>query len=276
MSVIKEFVENAKRVWKSRKNRLKEPENLARKDRLEAEFYDRLAQVRLDDIESSHFRYDPTEEMPSRYRYLYSQLRDVGEKRVLDICCGFGENSVRLAKMGAEVHSIDISPKMIAVTRENAAYNEVGDSIHPSLMSVQGMAYSDESFDYVVGLGALHHLNLDMAGREVKRVLKPGGVGIFLEPRVPFSFLVFLRGLIPIKCYESPGGAQMEDDEITDFVTFFPSMEKQHFMFAEKLIRLPVLRKYGRSLEEFDSRLARYFPGLATLCYWSVVLRVVK
>lgn len=135
MSSIREYIENVKRVWNSRKNRLKDHENLARKDALEAEFYDRLALRFRDDIESLHFQYDPDEEMPSRYRYLYSQLSEVAGKRVLDICCGYGENSVRLAKLGAEVHSIDISPRMIEVTRKNAAYNEVSQGIHPAKMS---------------------------------------------------------------------------------------------------------------------------------------------
>lgn len=275
MSPIGEYIENVKRVWNSRHNRLKDHENLARKDKLEAEFYDQMARRWVEDIESSRFRYDPGEEMPSRYRYLYSQLSDVAGKRVLDICCGFGENSVRLAKMGAEVHSIDISPEMIGVTRENAAYNRVSQNIHPAKMSAQAMAYRNNCFDCVVGLGALHHLNLDMAGREIWRVLKAGGTGIFMEPRVPFSPLIYLRGLLPLKCHESPGGAQLENAETMSFAKIFSSSGKRHFMLFEKLVRLPFMNRHGRAMEEMDSRIASYFPGLNSL-FWSVVIRVVK
>lgn len=275
MSILKEYIENVKRVWNSRHNKLKDHENLALKDTLEAEFYDRLAQRYLEDIERSHFQYDPDEEMPSRYRHLYSQLSDVAGKRVLDVCCGFGENSVRLAKLGAEVHSIDISPVMIEVTRKNAAYNEVSHRINPARMSAQVMSYSDNCFDLVVGLGALHHLNMESAAREIRRVLKRGGTGIFLEPRVPFPFLIYLRGLMPLKCHESPGGAQLENAEINLLSHFFSSVKRQHFMFLEKLIRLPVIQKQGRLMEEIDTRIARFFPGLNSL-FWSVVIKVVK
>lgn len=127
----------------------------------------------------------------------------------------------------------------------------------------------------MVGLGALHHLNLEMAGREIWRVLKEGGMGIFMEPRVPFSPLIYLRGLLPLKCYESPGGAQLENAEITKFTELFSCARIRHFMFLEKLARLPLMHRHGRAMEEMDSRIASYFPGLNFL-FWSVVIRVVK
>jgi hypothetical protein len=114
-----------------------------------------------------------------------------------------------------------------------------------------------------------------MAGREIWRVLKAGGTGIFMEPRVPFSPLIYLRGLLPLKCHESPGGAQLENAETMSFAKIFSSSGKRHFMLFEKLVRLPFMNRHGRAMEEMDSRIASYFPGLNSL-FWSVVIRVVK
>ena len=51
-------------------------------------------------------------------------------------------------------------------------------------MSVQEMPFASNSFDYVVDIGALHHLQLDLAGPEIARVLKPSGKAIFIEPNL--------------------------------------------------------------------------------------------
>ena len=45
---------------------------------------------------------------------------DLNGKRVLDIGCGTGLLSVKLAKMGAEVTGIDISTDMLTVAEQRA------------------------------------------------------------------------------------------------------------------------------------------------------------
>ena len=42
--------------------------------------------------------------------------------------------------------------------------------------------FPDASFDVVHGSGILHHVGPDAGLREVRRLLAPGGVAIFLEP----------------------------------------------------------------------------------------------
>jgi SAM-dependent methyltransferase len=51
--------------------------------------------------------------------------------------------------------------------------------------------------DVVFGIAILHHLDLDLAAREVRRVLKKGGRAIFQEPVRNSKFVRRIHSLIP-------------------------------------------------------------------------------
>ena len=174
----------------------------------------------------------------------------------------------RLAKIGAQVTGIDISSKMIELAQRNAAFNEMDKNISTQVMSVQAMDFADQSFDFVVGIGALHHLNLETAGHEISRVLRKGGKAIFLEPRIPFKWLIFIRSIFPNKCFESPGGAQLTDKEIRIFSEFFSKTKVDYFLFLRKLARFPVLNKLSDHLDKYDTYLINRFPFLKKF-YWA-------
>ncbi len=42
--------------------------------------------------------------------------------------------------------------------------------------------FAEDSFDIVIGASILHHLELDTALAEIRRVLRPGGRAVFVEP----------------------------------------------------------------------------------------------
>jgi len=50
------------------------------------------------------------------------------------------------------------------------------------IMDAHRLEYDDGVFDMVIGQGILHHLELRIVMKEIKRVLKPGGCMVFLEP----------------------------------------------------------------------------------------------
>jgi 2-polyprenyl-3-methyl-5-hydroxy-6-metoxy-1,4-benzoquinol methylase len=109
-------------------------------------------------------------------------LCDIRGLDVLDYGCGMGEESAYLARLGAQVTAIDISPKGIEVANERARRNGLADRISAMVMNCTPTEFPDASFDVVHGLGILHHVGLAAGLAEVYRVLRPGGRAVFLEP----------------------------------------------------------------------------------------------
>jgi SAM-dependent methyltransferase len=101
---------------------------------------------------------------------------------VLDYGCAQGEASLILRRYGAaHVDGIDISP--VAVDQASAAAKEKGvEGVRFQVMDGHALTFDDARFDLVFGIGILHHLDFASASREIARVLKKDGVGIFLEP----------------------------------------------------------------------------------------------
>jgi SAM-dependent methyltransferase len=107
-------------------------------------------------------------------------LGDIAGKDMLDFGCGMGEESVYFAKLGARVTGIDISEVGVASLRQRAAHHRL--DITALEMRADPTSFKDGSFDRIHGLGILHHIGIEPGLAEVKRLLRPGGIGVFLEP----------------------------------------------------------------------------------------------
>lgn len=102
-------------------------------------------------------------------------------KRLLDYCCGNGDDSIFAAKHGANVVGIDISPVSIAHCKQKAIDENVSGSTDFRVMDAEKLEFPDNSFDLVIVYGVLHHLDFPAAMREISRVLEPGGEAICTE-----------------------------------------------------------------------------------------------
>lgn len=97
-------------------------------------------------------------------------------KRVLDYCCGNGEDGVFIAQNGAkEVVGIDISDVSIVNCQELARKNGVEKITSYQVGDAENTGFADNSFDVITEYGALHHLDLEKAFAEMSRILKPEG-----------------------------------------------------------------------------------------------------
>jgi ubiquinone/menaquinone biosynthesis C-methylase UbiE len=98
----------------------------------------------------------------------------------LELGCGTGFFLLNLKQAGVldEGHVTDISPGMVEAARRNA--EALGFGVEGRVADAERLPYDDESFDLVVGHAVLHHIpDVDLAMREVLRVLKPGGRFVF-------------------------------------------------------------------------------------------------
>lgn len=109
-----------------------------------------------------------------------NRLGEVAEKRILDFGCGHGMAAVVLARRGAKVSAFDLSPGYVAEARQRANVNET--IIDFTVADGHALPYADGSFDAIWGHAILHHLDIAVAAREIRRVLRPGGVAVFCEP----------------------------------------------------------------------------------------------
>lgn len=86
----------------------------------------------------------------------------------------------RLKTPVGSVDSINISEAELENGRDMAKGTEVKPAFH--IMDAHKLDFPDASFDVVFGKAILHHLDYAVALDEIERVLKPGGVMVFMEP----------------------------------------------------------------------------------------------
>ncbi len=114
-------------------------------------------------------------------RFILRQMGDIQGKRLLDLGCGAGENSVYFAKKGAHCVATDYSPGMVEVALQLA--DRYGVKIEGRTANAMALEFPDNTFDLVYASNLLHHIpNPEMALKEMHRVLKPGGKACFWDP----------------------------------------------------------------------------------------------
>lgn len=97
---------------------------------------------------------------------------NVHNRNILVPGCGFGEDAIRLALMGANVYAFDISEDSIAIAKKRAALH--GINIKFDIMASEKLIYSDNNFDAVLFVNVLHHVDIRQTMVEINRVLRPG------------------------------------------------------------------------------------------------------
>jgi SAM-dependent methyltransferase len=100
--------------------------------------------------------------------------------RVLELGCGTGYFTREMARSGADIVAIDISPELLEIARANCS----APNVRYEIQNAYELSYPDAVFDSVVGSSVLHHLEVEEALRKIYRVLKPGGTIYFTEPNM--------------------------------------------------------------------------------------------
>ena len=109
--------------------------------------------------------------------------------KVLDICCGTGENSIEVAKNHpkAQIVGIDLSKEMLSFAKKNIARHKLN-NIRVKVGDAIATGFKDKLFDHAIISLVLHEVEEDLADgilSEAKRVLKDEGELIVLEWEIP-------------------------------------------------------------------------------------------
>lgn len=100
---------------------------------------------------------------------------DFAGKRVLEIGLGQGADGEQIARLGGIYSGVDLTDEAVKRTRMRFSLKGLPfDRIERA--SALDMPFDDKTFDMVFSHGVLHHIpEIDLAAKEIHRVLKPDG-----------------------------------------------------------------------------------------------------
>ena len=113
---------------------------------------------------------------------ILGQLPLTQNATVLEIGCGTGETACFIARRhGSRVTAVDISPAMVDGALRRVRAQRLDDRVDCRLADVLTLPFADGSFDFVICQAVLMFVDKTAALREIRRVLRPGGVFVGLE-----------------------------------------------------------------------------------------------
>lgn len=243
------------------------------RQRREAAFYkEYAARQRVDTIDfapvagSEHRPWNP-------YWYVYGLARSrfvSPRQRLLDFGCGVGIAATRFAHLGYQVDGFDLSRENIDAAQRLAQRHGLDGRCRFRTMLAEHLDYEGETFDMVVGIDILHHVDIPDAIAEVRRVLKPGGIAVFKEhvavPIVdPVRNTALLRALAPksasLDDHITEDERKLTRDDLGLIGSHFTRVETVRFTLLSRLDRL--IPHCGDAMR---GRLQRIDQGMMRLC----------
>lgn len=249
---------------------------MAATDRLRAEqvFHDRQARARsvtfAQHPQRLHFADAWYLDHETWIRPAFEQLGDLTGLRALDYGCGHGMAAVVLARRGAKVVAFDLSAGYLAEAHRRARAN----GVDVALVQADGehLPFAEASFDRIWGNAVLHHLDLSRAGRELHRVLRPGGIAVFCEPWGENPLLNLARRHLAY-----PGKQRTADEQplrwrdLDPLREAFPDLQVQGHQLFGMGRRILSSRRLLAGLDWCDRLLLERLPRLQRYCRYVVL-----
>jgi demethylmenaquinone methyltransferase/2-methoxy-6-polyprenyl-1,4-benzoquinol methylase len=163
-----------------------------------------------------------------RWRRLAAEAVVQPGDRVLDACCGTGDLALEAEREGGVVVGLDFAPLMLERARSKSSTVDWREG------DLLALPFADHAFDAAtVGFGVRNVADLELALRELRRVLRPGGRLAVLEITQPRGilrafFALWFDRVVPILGRVLPGGSAY---------TYLPASVRR-FPTAEELVAL--------------------------------------
>lgn len=158
----------------------------------------------------------------------------------IDLCCGTCDWTISMAKTsGGKITGLDFSENMLEFGRRKVLDSHLDHSITLIQGNAMDLPFEDNTFDYAtIGFGLRNVPDLYQVLREMKRVVKPGGMVVCLELSKPtwqpfksiyyfyFQKVLPLLGKLVAKRYE-------QYKWLPDSLIQFPGREQLAQIFRE-------------------------------------------
>jgi ubiquinone/menaquinone biosynthesis C-methylase UbiE len=124
------------------------------------------------------------------WRDILRLLRPQKGEKILDVACGDGALSLKIAKRGCQVHGMDMS------TYQTKRANILGckQDCHFLIADAEQLPYKSGSFNKIVCSSSLEHFSDDVkALREMNRVLKINGIVVLTTDSLSYPMEDYLK-----------------------------------------------------------------------------------
>lgn len=101
-------------------------------------------------------------------------------QKVLEIGCGTGLLTTEAVKTRARIFALDVSCELLGLAKKKKGARKAAFCC----ASAYELGFKEKSFDAIIGMSVLHHLDIERAFKEFSRVLKDGGRLTFSEPNM--------------------------------------------------------------------------------------------
>lgn len=205
----------------------------------------------------------------SALEFSYKMLGNIEGKKLLEVGCGSGMQTIEFCKKRAYVTAIDISEESIkAVKRLSRKYNVK--NLEIKKMSAESLKFPDNYFDCAYINCTLMHMDKEKVFKECLRVLKPNGLLVFKETLKHWLFAFPYRFLSPYR-KTKPSYITLSDvkklkaahKEFYLFSTFFLFL---FYIFKNK--KIPY--KLFNALSKIDECLLKALPPLRNISWVTV------
>ena len=208
----------------------------------------------------------------SRAHYEKLVTRHAAAGRALDCGCGKGANTQLLASVAEHVVAVDLSDVALQKTRQRLRERGCA-NVSFGAMNAEHLALADRSCDFVSGKSVIHHLDLDRALPELARVLKPGGMAVFLEPLGHNPLINAYRRRTPN--FRTADEHPLTTTDLANAGRYFDRVDVRYFtlftLLAFPLRKTRWFRQVLDVLTNVDQAVFRLFPYLSRHA-WQIVL----
>jgi len=196
------------------------------------------------------------------YKILLGDRYYQSGQKILDIGCGTGRQSIRLAKLGFNITGIDIASEAIHEAERKAEEESI--EVRFIVGDAEATMFERDAFDICFCGGVLHHFNdLDSLSRELFRITKPRGMVCSFDPNALHLYSFFSHNVLnkfmklhSFYQYFSPNERALKPEELE---TAFRSAGFTSFRFESMMLHTK--KKKFKNIRTMGYACSSLLPG---------------